>query len=424
MQLLEREIIRKIKIFIDSEDVIVLHGARQVGKTSILRYLQNELTTQKKNVLYIDLEDLRFVELLNSGVEDLIRYLKEKNFLNKSLLYLFIDEIQYLNNPSNFLKLMHDHYAGKIKLFVSGSSSFEIKSKFKESLVGRTINFEIYPLSFREFLFFKGYKINLHKEILSGLTIEELKKLYKEYVLYGGYPAIVLEEDVSKKELHLQQIVHTYIRKDIRDLANIKDILKFNKLLEILSEQSGKLLNVVELASTARLSRATIENYLFLMENTYILRLLRPFSYNLRSELFKTPKVFFCDTGIANLLWLKTFSKTILGNMFETSIFSELIKRKTNEELFFWRTQDKKEIDFIMKKGKKILPVEVKLKQNNFNYTSMKYFLQKYKIKNGLCISLDIDKRNDRNITFIYPWEIDKEYSKINTSERILIKSY
>jgi len=372
-----------------------------------MKYLQDELTAQKKNIAYIDLEDLRLVQLLDSGPAEFISYLKEKNLLNKSLLYLLIDEIQYLKNPSNFLKIMHDHYGDKIKLLVSGSSSFEIKSKFKESLVGRTVNFEIYPLSFKEWLFFKGYHLNLKRETFSGLTTEELKKSYKEYVLYGGYPRIVLENDISRKEIYLQQIIDTYIRKDIRDLAGIKDILKFNKLLEVLSEQSGKLLNILELANTTRLSRPTIENYLFLMENTYVLKLLRPFSSNLRSELFKTSKIFFYDTGIAHLLWLKTLPKTILGNMFETSVFAELIKNNLNKKLFFWRTQDKKEIDFIIRKGKNIVPLEVKLSQNNFNYTAIKYFRKVYKTKTNLSVSLEISKKIDHDVTFIYPWEIE-----------------
>ena len=237
---------------------------------------------------------------------------------------------------------MRDHYGDKIKLFVSGSSSFEIKTKFKESLVGRTVNFEIYPLSFREYIIFRGYRRNLNEGDLSAITLKELKDLYREYILYGAYPRIALENNLQQKEFYLQQIIDTYIRKDIRDLANIKDVLKFNKLLEILAAQSGNLLNIVELANTARLARQTVENYIFLMENTYILKLIPPFSSNLRAELFKTPKIFFCDTGIAHLLWLKTFPKTILGNMFETSILMELIKRKRREEIFFWRTQDKK----------------------------------------------------------------------------------
>jgi len=406
MKILERQIISSIREFINAKDVVVLHGARQVGKTSILKFLQDELIAQGKDTLYIDLEDLRFTELLNSGPQAFLGYLKERSLPGKGLLYVFIDEIQYLSNPSNFLKLMRDHHGDKIKLFVSGSSSFEIKAKFKESLVGRTVNFEIYPLSFREYIIFKGYKRDLKDEKLSSITLKELKDLYREYIIYGGYPRIAMENNLRKKEFYLQQIIDTYIRKDIKDLANIKDVLKFNKLLEILAAQSGNLLNIVELANTARLARQTVENYIFLMENTYILKLVPPFSSNLRAELFKTPKVFFCDTGIAHLLWLKTFPKTILGNMFETSVFTELIKQKRREELFFWRTQDRKEIDFIVRKGRDILPLEVKIAQGAFKGTAMKYFLEKYSLKKGRCICLDIAKRHSPPINFLYPWEI------------------
>jgi len=405
MQILEREIIKALKVFINTRDVIVLHGARQVGKTSVMVYLIDELKAQGKNTLYIDLEDLRFVQLINNGYKNFIDYLEENNYLRKKMLYLFIDEIQYLDNPTNFLKIIHDHYSQKIKLFVSGSSSFEIKSKFKESLVGRTVNFELDPLNFKEFLLFKKSNIDFNKKSFTKLTEEELKKHYTEYIIYGGYPRIVLEKNILKKETLLQQIIDTYIRKDIKDLANIKDIFKFNKLLEILASQTGNLLNVVELANTAKLTRPTVENYLFLMQNTYILKLLNPFSSNLRSELFKTPKIFFCDTGIANLLWFKTFPKTIMGNIFETSVFSELLKNK-NEHLFFWRTQDKKEIDFIIRKRQKIIPIEVKLTQAHFNYTSMKYFMGKYNIKQGICISMEIDKRKNKNVVYKYPWEL------------------
>ena len=108
------------------------------------------------------------------------------------------------------------------------------------------------------------------------VILAELKKLYKEYILFGGYPRIVLEKNISKKETYLQQIIDTYIRKDIRDIAKIKDIVKFNKLLEVLASQCGQMLNIVELANTARLSRQTVEQYLFYMENTYI---IRPVSY-------------------------------------------------------------------------------------------------------------------------------------------------
>lgn len=406
--LLERAIIKHIVKYVNSPDVIVIHGARQVGKTSILKYIQGHLDNDGKHTFYIDLEDLRFLDLFNKGLPSVIKYLEEKGALGKNKTYLFVDEIQYLDNPSNILKLMRDQYSDKIKLFVSGSSSFEIKSKFKDSLVGRTLNFEIYPLSFQEFLLFRGCKYDLSKAKVSNIIIDELKSYYKEYVLYGGYPRIVLEKNVSNKEAYLQQIIDTYIRKDIRDLAHIKDVGKFNKLLDILAAQCGQLVNILELSNTAKLSRQTVEDYLFLMENTYIIKLLRPFSKSIRSELFKMPKIFFYDTGIANLLWLKTLPKEIIGNMFEVSVFSEIIKDRSKKEVFFWRTQDKKEIDFIIKDVQGFISVEVKLSSSRLNLTALNYFREKYKTKRSLCVSLDIDKFAKAGIEYRYPWQVLK----------------
>lgn len=134
------------------------------------------------------------------------------------------------------------------------------------------------------------------------------------------------------------------------------DLDKFNKLLEVLASQSWNLLNISELSNTINLHKQTIEDYLFLLENTYIIRIIKPFSWNLRNELFKTPKVYFLDTWIMNLLWLKTLPKEILWNTFETSIFNEILKKRL-WKINFWRTQDKKEIDFIIND----FPYEVKL---------------------------------------------------------------
>jgi uncharacterized protein len=362
----KRSVIDEIIRFLPTDDIVVIHGARQVGKTSILMYLQDHLLhTEKEQVLYIDLEDSRFVSTMDKGVDEFITYLSEQGFdlpgLIKSgkKLFVMIDEIQYLSNPSSFLKLLADHHH-YLKIIVSGSSSFEMKSKFKDSLVGRTVNFEIYPLSFQEFLLFKGIPFAPASRFTEKKTVE-LQTLYTEFVLFGGYPKIVLTLETNVKEKYLQQIIDTYIRKDIRDLAEIKDVSKFNRLLETLASQSGNLLNTSELSNTCGLARDTIERYLFLLEQTYILRLVRPFSRNIRSELFKTPKIFFYDTGLMQMLWLKRLQKEILGPVFETSIFTELVKRYGPDKIHYWRTQDKKEIDFVVKLPDILLPMETKL---------------------------------------------------------------
>jgi len=399
----KRKISEEILKFINSDEVIVLHGARQVGKTHILLWLQKRLAERKNDVYYIDLEDSRYKKILDRGVNEFIDHLKEEGHAPRSgkKTFVIVDEIQYLTNPSSFLKLVADHHKN-IKLIVSGSSSFEIKSKFKDSLVGRTINFEIFNLSFEEYLVFKRYYFNPRLKATEKKK-EELKLLYKEFVLFGGYPGIALTEETEIKEKRLQQIIDTYIRKDIKELADVENLDKFNSLLEILAAQSGQLLNVKELASTCGLSAPTVEKYLFILEQTYIIKLIRPYSRNIRSELSKTPKVFFFDSGIMQILWLKSLQKEIIGNVFETSIFSELVKKYGRENIRFWRTKDKKEIDFIIEKGNRVIPAEVKINFHKVNLSAVKFFVKKYKIEKYAVVGLEgyEDKKG-----YVYPWEL------------------
>jgi len=406
--LFPRIVLSQIEKFIKTKDIVVLHGARQVGKTSLLQYLIQQIKNQGQKTYYIDLEHLHFLELLENGVEACINHLKQQGFkLKTNKVYLFIDEIQYLKNPSNFLKLMHDHHS-YIKLIISGSSSFEIKNKFQDSLVGRTVNFEIFPLSFEEFLIFKKQNIDLKKTI-DTITQTKLKTLFQEYALFGGYPKIVLHNSIEVKEKYLQQIIDTYVRKDIKDLANIKDILKFNKLLQVLAAQSGCLLNIKELANTVGIHKNTIENYLFLLENTYIIKRIYPYANNIRSELFKTPKIFFYDTGLMHMLKFKNLPHVLEGQTFETSIFAELVKYFGLKNINYWRTQDKKEIDFILyTKNNKIIPIEAKLNANNLKKTALNYFIKKYKLNNWYCVS---PENQGKSKYYLYPWELKKFYN-------------
>jgi len=400
-----RNIFKDIEKYLFTEDIVVLHGARQVGKTYILYYIENFLKDKKQKTYYIDLEDSRFVDILDAGVDEFIKHLKEEGILQsesqKNKIFVLIDEIQYLENPSSFLKLIADHHKN-IKLIVSGSSSFAIKSKFKDSLVGRTVNFEIFPLSFPEFLLFKKQSINiLSQKKLTDKATNELKELFREFTLYGGYPKIVLTKSVELKEKYIQQIIDTYIRKDIKDLADIREIDKFNKLLEVLSSQSGNLVEVLELANTCKLSRQTVENYLFILENTYIIKLVRPYHRNIRSELFKAAKVFFYDSGLMQMLWLKQLQKEMIGNVFETSIFADLVKQYGKENILYWRTTDGKEIDFIVRIKNDLKAIEVKLNFERFDDTAIKYFRDKYESTYAV-LALEGDVKNKY---YKYPWE-------------------
>ena len=403
-EIFKRTVMDEINKFIDSDDVIVLHGARQVGKTCILRYLQDRLKEQSKTTYFIDLEDSRYVKILDAGVNAFLKHLDEEGITSsgrEKKCFVLVDEIQCLSDPSSFLKLVADHHK-HIKLIVSGASSFAIKTKFKDALVGRTINFEIFTLSFREFLFFNRVHFE-EGRVYTGKKTDELRAKFKEYVLYGGYPRIVLTPEVDKKEKYLQQIIDTYVKKDIRDLASVKDIDKFNMLLEALASQSGQLLNMRELSNTTRIAVQTIERYLFILKNTYILRLVRPFSRNIRSELFKLPKIYFYDSGLMQMLWLKGLQREMIGQAFENGVFGELVKKYGRENVFYWRTKDKKEIDFILKMREAFIPIEVKLNYEQFNPTAIKYFNEHYGIDKYRVVALNGTRKDH---CYVHPWDI------------------
>lgn len=397
----KRKVIDEILKYLFDEETLILYGSRQVGKTFILYWLEEYLHNKKQQVYYLDLEERRYLAELNQGPENLRKLLIEEGYNLERRVFVLIDEIQYLNNPTNFLKLIADHYRN-IKVIASGSSVFEIRKKVEKALVGRALFFEIYGLSFEEFLIFKGYEKGL-KPVLTKIKEEELREVFEEFVLYGSYPKISLIPEKEKKEKYLWQIVDTYLKKDIRDLAEVREIEKFNKLLEVLASQSSNLLNTEELSNTCRIAKQTVERYLSILEKTYVVHLVKPFFKNLRSELFKTPKIYFYDSGLAHLLWLKIISPEILGGIFETAVFSELVKYFGRESVYYWRTKDKKEIDFILRYRNKIIPLETKINFASFSRSPVNYFLDRYGLKEYYFVGLKGEKRGG---PFIFPWEI------------------
>ncbi len=393
--LLPRKIENELQRAVLERGVLVLTGARQVGKTSIMYrlidYLLNKEGVAESQIMYIDLEFPNILSQLNGLYgEDFLRFLRAHDIDTKKRAFVFIDEVHYLTNPSSFLKTVHDHYP-QIKLIVSGSSTLKIKDKFADSLAGRKQMYEIFPLDFEEFLDFKGSNLSKRKEefnikrmIKSGLPpslsevqfiAAEFAGVFEEYVIFGGHPQVVKTESFEGKRRLLIEIYTSYIRKDIKDFAHIENISGFNRLIELLANQIGTPINISELSNSANISRPTVEKYLLLLENTFILSLLPPYYRNSRKEIIKSPKVFFHDCGARNAV-IGNFeplgSRMDTGMLFENAVFSELYKhRGLAEELHFWRTKSKVEADFVVK-GKALVPCEVK------------YGLKKPKVTPGL----------------------------------------
>ncbi len=404
MRLYKRKVFNKIEPYIGDETVIVLHGARQVGKTHILYYLREWLNKRDKKNFYYDLEYPELLEFFNKGVDSLISKITDEGYQKGEECYVMIDEIQYLDNPSSFLKIIADHHKN-IHLIVSGSSTFEIKSKFKNSLAGRTVSFEVYPLDFEEYIEFIDENIKI-SDSLSEITIEKLKGLYLKFIKYGGYPKVVLENNEEKKKQLLVQLIDTYIRKDIKDLANISDIRKFNNMLKVLASQSGQLLDMQSLSREIEISLITLKKYISILEETYVIKLVSPYSKSASVEITKSPKIFFYDSGLQSILWLNNFQDVVLGSVFETNIFGELTKVFDRRDIAFWRTKTHMEIDFVIEKNiDPYLPIEVKLNFGNFNQRAINTFNKKYKLNNWKLIGLNGQKTNNN---YIFPWEINK----------------
>ena len=421
LNFIKRKILPHISNFLNYKEAIVIYGARQVGKTTIMKMLMNELKSTKKipeeAVFYFDLEDLEMLELCNQGVSNVIRYIDARTSYNSNSspassspqgkIYLFIDEIQYLNNASNFIKLMVDNHSDRFKLIVSGSSVLDIKSKIKQSLVGRIVTFEVLGLDFEEFLWFKKKKYHLDKVAHSDKkTQKELKQLFEEFIIFGAYPRIALISNLNNRRYYLKELIQTYIKKDIRDIGKIRNIMKFNNFLRILADQAGNLLNIDELASSIGIARETVYDYLILLEGTYIARRLTPFFKNLRSELTKMPKIYFEDTGILNYLKYNDIIEKVSGELFENCIYTELRKAVDLDSLRYWRTQSKQEIDFVIQHQKQLFTLEVKKIYSGQKTTSLEYFSQKYPNSKSFIITLEKRKEVKGNISLLYPWEI------------------
>ncbi len=368
------------------KEFCIIAGPRQVGKTVLLSQIADFLREKNEQVFSITIEDPVILARLNNHPEKIFDFIFPDR---KQRLYLLIDEIQYLDNPSNFLKLLYDLYQPWLKIVATGSSAFYIDSKFKDSLAGRKQLFELYTLGFDEFLDFRTGNTELSIELARirgntgyiSLKFQELENLFNEYLTFGGYPAVVLATDTESKKLILRELLFSFVKRDIME-SNINDSEKFYNLMLLLSHQTGSLVNVNELANTLRLSVTTIENYLYILRKCYHIHLIKPFYRNIRKELTKMPKVYYNDLGMRNMLmnlFNPVFQRSDKGELIENYAYIRLRESTGNDTLNYWRTSDGHEIDFVINEtfetGKAI---EIKYDYSSFNPGKYKKFTEAY----------------------------------------------
>lgn len=371
-----RKIFPQLVEELENNKILLLVWPRQVGKTTLLQQLQKEV--KNKETYFLTLEDTTHRELLNIHPYKLFEI---TGIDSKIPQIIFIDEIQYLENPSNFLKLLYDMYKENIKLVVSWSSSFYIDQKFENSLMGRKELYEIFTLDFEEFLDFREEpKIKellfIDKKLPVGYK-SRIQELFLEYITYWGYPEVVLLSNKEKKIRKLGLLSQDYIKKDIYD-ANISEITVFMNILKVLAGQTGELVNANTLANAFGVSLPTVKKYLYIMQKSYCISLMKPFWTNITTELTKMPKVYFFDLGLRNSL-LKNFEnineRLDKGQFFENVVWREMVFQYGLDEMRYWRTQQENEVDFIIEEKK---AYEVKFTKNLIRESKYKLFRKKY----------------------------------------------
>jgi len=343
MKFYNRRIFDDLKAHLPKRQITVLTGMRRTGKTTLVRQLLSE--SGIKQQFYFDLERIdNRVLFAEQNYEHLVRAFQQQGAdLSKPLL-VAIDEIQLVPNLPSVLKYLYDNYP--IKFIVTGSSSFYIKNLFSESLAGRKKIFEVYPLNFHELLAFNG--LNAPNLALSeatqfvASTYQQLRPYYEEYIQYGGFPEVVLEPSVEGKKDLLQDILSAYINFDISALSDIRNPANLYKLIKLLSVRTGSRLDVSKLTSIAGISRPTVENYLYLLENSYLIRTIPVLTASPDREITKARKIYFLDNGIAAAV-----GELSSGAKFENAVFNQLLHRG---DVAYYQLKNGKEIDFIVNK--------------------------------------------------------------------------
>lgn len=392
--LIKRQVLSELEHHLLEKEMTIITGPRQVGKTYLMKLLQDKLDREKEKTLFLSL-DFEDHKPLFASQHTLLEYIRLQ--VGSAKAYIFIDEIQRKENAGLFLKGIYDMNL-PYKFIVSGSGSLELKAKIHESMVGRKRMFVLEPLSFQEFVNFST-SYRYEDRLYDFLSIETTKTqtLLEEYIAFGGYPRTVLADTRDKKRMEIEDIYKSYVEKDINGLLRLEKGDAFTNLLRVIASQIGSLVNVSELSSTIGISSKTVKLYLWYLEQTFIIQKLTPYYRNVRKEITKAPMYYFYDTGLRNYL-VGLFGTGILppvlrGHLFENIVFS-MIKRLNIDfgltPIHFWRTRDNAEVDFILEKGLTPIPFEVKYKKIEKPEIPrpLRSFLTKYNSQNAYIVHL------------------------------------
>ena len=375
-----RTVFNDIKPYLQSSEAVILTGMRRTGKTTILNFIQEQIVS--KNKLFLDLENPLNRKYFEE--EDYERIKSALEFLGinfKKRAFVFLDEIHHVKKLPSVVKYFIDHY--KVKFFLTGSASFYLKNLFTESLAGRKVIFEVFPLTFHEFISFKQAKFKIPKDsaAITKSVFDTIDRLYDEYLLYGGFPEVVLKDTAQAKAKALEDIFTSFFQLEVLQLGDFRRNEVIRDLMLLLMQNTGSKTDIQKLSSDLKISRPTIYDYIAFLEGTYFIKTIRPFSKGRSTEVRKTPKVYLCDTGLAN-----HFARLDAGHIFENSVFQNL---RMKGEINYYQKKSGVEIDFILDQK---TAFEVKINPREAEIRRMKELSARIGLKDFKMISKNYSK--------------------------------
>ena len=368
--IIEREIKENIEKNLFKGKILIIYGPRRVGKTTLVKDIILKYGDEAKYISCDILENRQALEIQDDK--------KLRKFLGKGKIFV-IDEAQRVVDIGLSLKILVDNFPD-IQIIATGSSSFDLANRINEPLTGRTISFTLYPISTNE--------IKKYKERIGGFDFE---KLLPELLRFGSYPEIVSGKAEDKVQ-YLKEISGNYLFKDIFEFEGVKRPEILVKLLQLLAFQVGNEVSYNELAVKLEINRDTVIRYIGLLEKAFVIFRLYPFARNLRNEIGKKNKIYFYDLGIRNAI-ISAFNapeeREDLGALWENFCIVERLKFLQDNNLYrniyFWRTQNKKEIDYVEEYDGRLYGYELKWGQGK--YKVPENFLSEYKNSSVITVS-------------------------------------
>jgi len=335
-----RKIFQELKNHLDKKQITVITGMRRTGKTTMVRELLNHVSSENK--IYIDLERFDNRELFSDPNYDSIATQLTRQGLDFSgKAWIVLDEIQLVPYITSVLKYLYDNYT--IKFIITGSSSFYLRNFFSDSLAGRKKIFELHPLDFGEFLLFReipSVQVPFPESMFNIHDYNHLASLYEEYIDFGGFPEVALTPAKEDKLDILNDILHSYLSMDIKQLADFRKDREIHQLLKLLGEHCGSRLDISKLSVVSGISRPTLSNWLDFFEQTFLITRISVFTKSPDKEIVKARKVYFADNGLLTVL-----TQASSGVRFENAVFNQL---RGKGMLQYYSLKSGREIDFIL----------------------------------------------------------------------------